>query len=255
MDYLSRKVCSGMIEVYEVGKRFGDRSAVRSVSFTAQDRAITGLLGVNGAGKSTTLRIISGVLTPSAGRVLIDNIPVLTDRVDAQAHLGALLDHTGLYPRLTARQNLAYFGRLRRIPTELLHQRIEQWITALGLGKIADHPTAGFSQGERMKVALGRVLLHSPANLLLDEPTNGLDILSVRNLRVLFCEMRDAGMCILFASHVLEEVTVLCDNILILSDGVIVASGSVNELCLKTGTRNLEGAFLAFTSPTEADRV
>jgi sodium transport system ATP-binding protein len=136
MDYLSRKVCPGMIEVCEVGKRFGDRSAVRSVSFTAQDRAITGLLGVNGAGKSTTLRIISGVLKPSAGRVLIDGIPILTDTVEAQAHLGALLDHTGLYPRLTARQNLAYFGRLRRIPTELLHQRIEHWITLLDWDKL-----------------------------------------------------------------------------------------------------------------------
>jgi sodium transport system ATP-binding protein len=244
-----------MIEVCEVEKRFGDRSAVRSVSFTAQDHAITGLLGVNGAGKSTTLRIISGVLKPSAGRVLIDGISILTDTVEAQAHLGALLDHTGLYPRLTARQNLAYFGRLRHLPTELLRQRIEHWITALGMGKIADRPTAGFSQGERMKVALGRVLLHSPANLLLDEPTNGLDILSIRSLRSLFRQMRDAGMCIIFASHVLEEVIALCDNILILSDGIIVASGSVEELCLKTRTRNLEEAFLAFTSPTEAHRV
>ena len=198
-----------MIEVCEIEKRFGDRFAVRSVSFTAQGHAITGLLGVNGAGKSTILRIISGVLKPSAGRVLIDGIPTLTDTVEAQVHVGALLDHIGLYPRLTARQNLAYFGRLRRLPTELLRQRIEHWITALGLGKIADRPTAGFSQGERMKVALGRVLLHSPANLLLDEPTNGLDILSIRNLRSLFCQMRDAGMCIIFASHVLEEVIAL----------------------------------------------
>jgi sodium transport system ATP-binding protein len=224
-----------MIEARNLKKSFGPVQAVRDLSFSAPDGAITGLLGSNGAGKSTTLRMICGVLQPNRGSVHIDQ------------PLGALLDHIGLYPRLTARENLTYFGELRGIPPVQLAKRIEQLISELGMQTIADRRTAGFSQGERMKTALARAILHSPQNLLLDEPTNGLDIPSVRALRGLLLQMRDSGMCIVLSSHVLEEVRILCDHVAIVSEGRVVAEGSPEDLCRETDTASLEDAFIKLT--------
>jgi sodium transport system ATP-binding protein len=228
-----------MIEARNLKKSFGPVQAVRDLSFSAPDGAITGLLGSNGAGKSTTLRMICGVLQPNHGSVHIDKT------------LGALLDHIGLYPRLTARENLAYFGELRGIPPVHLTKRIDQVISELGMDAIADRRTAGFSQGERMKTALARAILHSPQNLLLDEPTNGLDIPSVRALRELLRQMRDSGMCIVLSSHILEEVRLLCDHVAIVSAGRVVAEGSPEGLCRETNTASLEDAFIKLTAAQE----
>lgn len=229
-----------MIEARNLKKSFGPVQAVRDLSFSAPDGSITGLLGSNGAGKSTTLRMICGVLQPNQGSIHIDKA------------LGALLDHIGLYPRLTARENLAYFGQLRGIPSLQLAKRIDQVISELGMQAIADRRTAGFSQGERMKTALARAILHSPQNLLLDEPTNGLDIPSVRALRAMLRQMRDSGMCIVLSSHNLEEVRMLCDHIAIVSAGRVVAEGSPQDLCRETDTASLEDAYIKLTAAREA---
>ena len=228
-----------MIEVDALQKRFGRVEAVRDVSFRAPDGAITGLLGCNGAGKSTTLRMIAGVLHPQRGRIHISGSS------------GALLDHTGVYTRLTVRENLAYFGRLRGMPPRLLDRRVEEVMATLDLQSIADRRAAGFSQGERMKTALGRVLIHSPHNLLLDEPGNGLDVPTVRGLRALLQRMRDSGACILYSSHVLSEVRALCDQVLVIHRGSVVAQGSPAELCRQTGCGSLEDAFVALTGISE----
>jgi sodium transport system ATP-binding protein len=239
-----------MIKVQGFCKSFDNRFVVRDLSFQAPDGAITGLLGSNGAGKTTTLRMICGVLQPDSGSILVDG--VARDPIARQRRMGALLDHMGVYSRLTVRENLLYFGELRRMPPESLKERVDQVLSVLELESIADRRTSGFSQGERMKTALGRAILHSPQNLLLDEPTNGLDIPTVRSLRDLLRRLRDAGTCIVFSSHVLDEVRALCDSVVIISRGSLIAQGSPSEVCSQTNTASLEEAFVKLTSSPES---
>ena len=194
--------------------------------------------------------MICGVLKPDLGSILIDE--VVDDSLARQRRVGALLDHTGIYSRLTVRENLVYFGRLRGMSPEFLRERVGQVLSVLGLESIADRRTSGFSQGERMKTALGRALLHSPQNLLLDEPTNGLDVPTVRSLRDLLRRLRDTGTCVVFSSHVLEEVRALCDKVVIISSGNLMAQGSPSELCSQAGTTSLEEAFVKLTCSPEA---
>ena len=245
-----------MITTHKLAKSFDGRPIVRDVSFDAPDGAITGLLGANGAGKTTTLKMICGALQPESGSIVVDDAVDETgapgDPLSRQHRIGALLDHMGIYSRLTVRENLAYFGRLRGMPAELLEERIESVVSVLGLEAIADRRTKGFSQGERMKTALGRALLHSPQNLLLDEPTNGLDIPTIRALRDLLKRLRDSGTCIVYSSHVLDEVRALCDRVVIIAEGRIVAQGSPQELCSQAETASLEEAFIELTSPARS---
>jgi sodium transport system ATP-binding protein len=236
-----------MIQVQALAKTFNHRQVVANLSFDAPGGAITGLLGANGAGKTTTLRMICGALQPESGAVIIDDLPPDTAPLERRRRIGALLDHTGLYARLTVRENLMYFGRLHGLGSPALEDRTEAVISLLGLESIADRRTAGFSQGERMKTALARALLHSPRNLLLDEPTNGLDVPSVRSLRELLRRLRDSGVCIVFSSHVLEEVRALCDKVVIIAAGRRVAEGSPDEICALTETESLEDAFVKVT--------
>jgi len=240
-----------MLRVQDLRKSFDGRIVVHNVSFEAPDGAITGLLGPNGAGKTTTLRMICGVLRPESGSIQIDDAAGTNDPLVRQRRLGALLDHTGIYSRLTVRENLSYFARLHGMATECLPGRVGTVLAMLGLESIADRRAAGLSQGERMKTALGRALLHSPQNLVLDEPTNGLDILMVRSLRELLRRFRDLGKCILFSSHVLEEVRTLCDDVVIVSSGRLVAHGSPEELCAQTSASSLEEAFVKVTRRPE----
>lgn len=241
-----------MIKLEKLRKSFNGRPVLRDLSFAAPDGEITGLLGVNGAGKTTTLRTICGVLQPESGSVTIDDETGETGSPQMQQSIGALLDHIGLYARLTVRENLEYFGRLRGISGQALRSGIDRVISILGLEAVADRPTAGFSQGERMKTALGRAILHSPKNLLLDEPTNGLDILTIRSLRELLKRLRDEGTCVIFSSHVLEEVRALCDTVVVISDGRIAGQASAAELCSQTSTGCLEDAFVQLTCAREA---
>ena len=240
-----------MIQVREVTKRFDGFAAVRNLSFDADNRAITGLLGANGAGKTTTLRMIAGVLKPDEGGIHVGGENPQVDAVAAQRRLGALLDHTGLYPRLTARENVKYFARLRGMPRATCGERIQAMLTDLGLTAVADRAVAGFSQGERMKVALGRTLVHRPSHLLLDEPTNGLDVPTQRMLRGLLKDLRDSGACIVFSSHVLGDVEDLCDRVVVIAKGSVVGEGTIEELCRATKTATLEAAFLKLTEDAE----
>jgi len=230
-----------MIRVQALRKSFKGRAVVRDLSFGVPDGAITGLLGPNGAGKTTTLRMICGILEPESGRVQVDEARGSMDR---QRRVGALLDHAGLYSRLTARENIEYFGRLRGIAPESLRARVDGVISRLGLESVAGRRTAGFSQGERMKTALARALLHGPRNIVLDEPTNGLDVHSIRALREALIALRDSGHCILFSSHVLEEVRLLCDQVYVISAGSLMACGTPQELCEQTDAPSLEEAFV-----------
>jgi sodium transport system ATP-binding protein len=234
-----------VIEVRHLRKRFGPVHAVSDVSFDAPDGRITGILGENGAGKTTTLALICGLLRADEGSVRVG--PDAIAPLERRRQIGALLDHKGLYERLTARENIAYFGRLQGIPAGALDARVRDVLSKLDLERVADRRVAGFSQGEQLKVALGRALVHEPGHVLLDEPTNGLDIPSVHGLRDALGRLRNQGACILFSSHVLDEVRALCDNIVIISRGRVVAQGNAAQICHQAHHSTLEGAFLALT--------
>jgi sodium transport system ATP-binding protein len=234
-----------MIRVAGLVKRFGTVQAVDGVTFDAGDGAITGLLGPNGAGKTTTLRMLYGVMKPHAGEIWIDDIDAVASPQEAQGRLGVLPDGFGLYPRLTAREHIHYFGELHGISGARLRARAEELITLLDMQRIADRRTGGFSHGERTKVALARALVHNPRTVLLDEPTNGLDVMSTRAVRTIVRRLRDSGHCVLFSSHVMQEVSALCDAIVVIARGQVVARGTPDELRRQTGQDNLEDAFVA----------
>jgi sodium transport system ATP-binding protein len=234
-----------VIRVEGLVRSFGAVRAVDGVGFEARDGRITGLLGPNGAGKSTTLRILYTVLRPHAGTATVDGMDVVADPLATRRRIGVLPHGAGIYPQLTARENLAYFGRLHGLAGAALAARVESLIAELGLGAIADRRAKGFSQGERVKVALARALVHSPGNLLLDEPTNGLDVMATRALRALVRGLRDAGHCVLFSSHVMQEVAALCDDVVIVDRGRVAAAGTPEELRARFGAATLEDAFVA----------
>ena len=234
-----------MIRVDGLERRFGAIQAVAGVGFEAGDGRITGLLGPNGAGKSTTLRILYTVLRPDAGSAVVDGVDVQSDPLAARRRIGVLPHGAGIYPQLTARENIAYYGRLHGLEGAALAARVEALIADLDLGGVADRRAKGFSQGERIKVALARALVHAPKNLLLDEPTNGLDVMATRALRALILKLRAAGHCILFSSHVMQEVAALCDEIVIVDKGRVVAAGTPEALRARFGAATLEDAFVA----------
>ena len=234
-----------MIRVADLQKRFGAVTAVDGVSFEARDGAITGLLGPNGAGKTTTLRMLYAVMKPDAGRIAVDDVDAVRAPQEAQARLGVLPDGFGLYPRLTAREHIQYFGELQGIAGAALHRRTAELLRLLDMTAIADRRTGGFSHGERTKVALARALVHDPRNVLLDEPTNGLDVMSTRAVRDIVRRLRQRGRCVLFSSHVMQEVSALCDAIIVIAGGRVIARGTVDELRAQTGHHNLEDAFVA----------
>ena len=236
-----------MIRAEGLRKRFGSVIAVDDVSFTAPDGAVTGLLGPNGAGKTTSLRMVYGLMKPDAGRIEVDGMDLLADPLAAQAHLGVLPDVSGLYPRLTPREHIHYFGRLHGIARADLEARTQHWIDLLDMRSFADRRVAGFSHGERTKVALARALVHQPQNILLDEPTNGLDVMSTRTVREVIRRLRADGRCVLFSSHVMQEVSALCDRIVVIAKGRVAAHGTPEELVQLTGTSSLEDAFVALT--------
>ena len=233
-----------MIQADGLAKRFGAVQAVRSVTFVAGDGMVTGLLGPNGAGKTTTLRMISTLVAPDEGRIVIDGADSRSDALGVRARTGILSDARGLYGRLTARENIAYYGRLRGMARDAIGQSIDRLALLLDLGAILDRRTDGFSQGERMKVAIARALVHDPRNVVLDEPTNGLDVLTTRSLREAVRRLRDAGKCVLFSSHVMQEVAALCDEIVILARGAVVAHGPPEAIREAGGRTDLEDAFV-----------
>ncbi len=233
-----------MIEARALVKRFGTVTAVNGVTLRAGDGRITGLLGPNGAGKSTTLRMLYTVLTPDGGDAWVDGVSIRTDPLEARRRMGVLPHGAGLYPNLTARENIEYFGTLHGLTRGVRRARAEELIERLEMQPFADRPAKGFSQGQRVKTALARALVHQPRNVLLDEPTNGLDVMAVRTLRRLLAELRAEGHCILFSSHVMQEVAALCDELIIIAAGTVIVQAPPQELQARAGTASLEEAFV-----------
>jgi sodium transport system ATP-binding protein len=234
-----------MIEAIKLEKRFGSVTAVSDVSFTAGDGRVTGLLGPNGAGKTTTLRMLYGVMRPDRGSITVDGVDAAAKPLAAQARVGVLPDVYGLYPRLTAREHIRYFGELHGMSRAALAERTDELFELLDMQHIADRRAAGYSHGERTKVALARALVHRPQNVLLDEPTNGLDVMSTRAVREIVRRLRADGRCVLFSSHVMQEVSALCDSIVVVAGGRVVAQGTPDELRTQGGHDDLEDAFVA----------
>lgn len=233
-----------MIEMDGLTKRFDDVQALNGLSLTAPDGQVTGLIGPNGAGKTTAFRVVYGLLTADAGTARVDGVDVNEDRMGAQRQLGVLPDVRGLYPRLTAREHIRYFGQLHGGSGADLEADIDNLIERLGMADFADRRAKGFSRGQELKVALGRALVHRPKNLILDEPTNGLDVMSSRAVRLLIAEMKAQGHCILISSHIMSEVSALCDRLVIAADGRMVAEGTPEELRAEAGTDDLEEVFV-----------
>ena len=241
-----------MIEAQRLEKHFGPVTAVREVSLRAADGRITGLLGPNGAGKSTTLRMLYTVLVPDRGDALIDGESVVHAPLAARARLGVLPHGAGIYPNLTARENILYFGALQGLGGPARRARAAELLKLLEMEEFADRPARGFSQGERLRTALARALVHRPRNLLLDEPTNGLDVMAVRALRRLLQQLRDAGHCVLFSSHVMQEVSALCDEVVVIAHGRVLEQGTPQEIRVRTGTASLEEAFVRLIAAAES---
>ncbi len=233
-----------MIKVDNIAKRFGKVEAVRGVSFEAPDGRITGLLGPNGAGKSTSLRVLYTVILPDSGTATIDGIDVVEDALAARRRVGALPHGAGLYPHLTARENIAYYATLCGLDRDTIDGRTEEVIHELEIEDFADRQTKGFSQGQKTKVALARSLVHDPHNVILDEPTAGLDVMATRSLREKILELKDSGRCVLFSSHVMQEVAALCDDIVIIAEGKVAIHGSADDIRNATGCDDLEDAFV-----------
>jgi sodium transport system ATP-binding protein len=240
-----------MIEALQLSKRFGTIEAAREVSFIARDGEITGLLGANGAGKSTCLRMLYGVLTPDAGRARIDGVDIRGETSKARAHLGVLPHAAGLYNNLTARENIRYFGALHGMEPARSRARTEELSRSLGMEGFIDRRAKGFSQGQRIKTALARALVHDPGNVVLDEPTNGLDVMAIRNLREMLLALKADGRCVLFSSHVMQEVAALCDRVIIIGRGRVLADATIPEIRERSGAASLEEAFLQVLGDAE----
>ena len=237
-----------MIKIENLYKAFKNVQALRGVGLTANDGEITGLIGPNGAGKSTTLRIIYTVLKPDSGSAAVDGFDTVADAREVQRRIGVLSDGRGLYPRLTAREHIRYFGRLHEMGGAALERRIDGLVDLLDMGEFADRRAKGYSRGQTLKVALARALVHRPHNVLLDEPTNGLDVGTTRSMRELIRRIRDEGRCVLFSSHLMQEVAALCDKIVVIGRGLVLAEGTLGQFRHATGKSDLEEAFLVATS-------
>jgi len=242
-----------VIVVNDIHKSFGKVRAVRGVSFDAPDGKITGLLGPNGAGKSTTLRVLYTVLKPDQGSASIDGADVVTESLRARQCIGALPHGAGLYPHLTARENVAYYAELCGLDKDTIEERVDGIIELLEIGDFADRRTKGFSQGQRTKVSLARALVHNPQNVILDEPSNGLDVMATRSLRELILKLKDDGRCVLFSSHVMQEVAALCDDIVIIANGKVAIDDSADGIRQRTGCDDLEDAFVSAIEMVEPD--
>lgn len=240
-----------MIKVSNLSKRIGDVQALDDLSFTAENGQITGLLGPNGAGKTTCLRTVFGLLKPDAGKAEIEGIDVAVSPTQAKQELGLFPDPFGLYERLTPREYISFFAELNGLSRSQAKQATSQVIDKLHLGDIADRRCKGFSQGQRMKTALAQAIVHQPTNIILDEPTRGLDVMSTRVLRDILKDLKKQGHCVLFSSHVMQEVAALCDQVIVMADGKVIAVGSPDALCQQTGKNSLEDAFIQLIGTDE----
>ena len=241
-----------MIEMHTLKKRFDTVQALDGMNLSAPDGQVTGLIGPNGAGKTTAFRIVYGLLQADEGLARVDGVDVAEDRMLAQRQLGVLPDVRGLYPRLTAREHIRYFGTLHGASGQALEDDIDELVERLGMQDFADRLAKGYSRGQELKVALGRAMVHRPKNLILDEPTNGLDVMSSRAVRELIVEMKNQGHCILLSSHIMSEVSALCDRLIIVAGGRVVCEGTPDQLCRENGVDNLEDLFVQVLAEHDA---
>ncbi|WP_395770644.1 ATP-binding cassette domain-containing protein [Arenimonas sp.] len=237
-----------MIDVTDLHKSFAAKTgavhAVQGVSFSARDGEITGVLGPNGAGKTTTLRMLYTLMSADSGTITVDGFSTTAQSYEVRSRLGVLPDARGVYKRLTARENIAYFGRLHGMSEALIAERTERLVATLGMSEFIDRQCEGFSQGQRTKTAIARALIHDPKNVILDEPTNGLDVMTTRGLREFLLQLKAEGRCVIFSSHIMQEVAALCDRIVVIAHGKVVANGTPDEIRRNTGESNLEEAFV-----------
>jgi sodium transport system ATP-binding protein len=240
-----------MIVVKNLRKSFGDVKAVNDVSFEARDGEITGLLGPNGAGKTTTLRMLYSLLPPDEGEIRIDGLDPTRDAMEIKRTLGVVPDNRGLYSRLTARENIAYFGELHGMSKKAIEKRIETMTATLDMGDFINRRTEGFSQGQNVKVAIARAMVHEPQTVLLDEPSNGLDVMSTRALRGYIRKLKAAGHSVVLSTHIMQEVAALCDRIVIIAKGEVAADGTTCELLERSGCDSLEDAFVKLIGSEE----
>ncbi len=237
-----------MIVVKDLKKNFGRIDALKGLSFTAGDGKVTGIVGHNGAGKTTCFRCLSGILKPDEGTALVDEWDVSTARIEVQKRIGVLPDTKGLYPRLTAREHIQYFGRLYGLDEDEVAAREGILISRLGMESFADRPAKGFSRGQRLKVALAQAIVHNPKNIIFDEPTNGLDFTSVKAVHELILELKDLGNCVVISSHIISEIEKLCDHIVIMAEGQDILNGAPEDLRKEGGHKDLENLFLQATA-------
>jgi len=242
-----------MIEVKELKKSFGKVIALDGASFSAKDGKITALLGPNGAGKSTCLRILSTIIKPSSGEATVSGFDVLKDSFEVRKQIGVLPHNSGIYSRLNATENIEYYGQLHGIQAEELKEKTESLLEQLQMKDFCLRPAEGYSQGQKIKVALARALIHDPLNILLDEPSSGLDIMATRALRDIINGLKDRGKCILFSSHIMQEVETLCEDIVIINKGVVKFNGTIDEFRNHSGSQDLEEAFLKITDSSGED--
>jgi sodium transport system ATP-binding protein len=240
-----------MIVVKNLKKSFGEVKAVNDVSFVANDGEITGLLGPNGAGKTTTLRMLYSLLPPDAGEIRIDGMDPTQDAMDIKRTLGVVPDGRGIYTRLTARENIAYYGELHGMTPSDIERRIARLVDTLNMSDFIDRRTEGFSQGQRVKVAIARAMVHEPQTVLMDEPSNGLDVMSTRALREYIIGLKRAGHSVVLSTHIMQEVAALCDRIVIIAKGQVAAEGSAEELLQRSGCDTLEDAFVKLIGTEE----
>lgn len=240
-----------MIKVSNLHKSFGKVKAVRGISFEVRDGEITGLLGPNGAGKTTTLRMLYSLLPPDEGEIRIDGLDPTTDAMEIKRTLGVVPDSRGLYTRMSARENIAYYGKLHGMSAKDINSRIEELVATLDMTDFIERRTEGFSQGQRVKVAIARAMVHRPQTVLLDEPSNGLDVMSTRALRRYIISLKEAGHSVILSTHIMQEVAALCDRIIIIANGQIAADGSAQELLEKSGCDSLEDAFVKLIGSEE----
>lgn len=240
-----------MIKVTNLHKSFGKVKAVRGISFEVRDGEITGLLGPNGAGKTTTLRMLYSLLPPDEGEIRIDGLDPTRDAMAIKNTLGVVPDSRGLYTRMSARENIAYYGKLHGMTSKDIGSRIEELVKTLDMADFIERRTEGFSQGQRVKVAIARAMVHRPQTVLLDEPSNGLDVMSTRALRRYILGLKEAGHSVILSTHIMQEVAALCDRIIIIANGQIAADGSAQELLEKSGCESLEDAFVRLIGSEE----
>lgn len=240
-----------MIEAISLKKTLAGVEAVKDVSFVAPDGRITGILGPNGAGKTTTLRMLYALLRPDAGVIRVDGLDTSQVPDAVRRRIGVLPDARGLYPRLTPREHIHYYGRLHGMDQATLLESTQHLLELLDMNDFADRRTEGMSMGQRLKVAIARALVHSPQNILLDEPTNGLDVMSTRAMRTVLRSLRASGKCVLFSSHIMQEVGALCDDVVVMAQGRVVAHGTPEALRSATGMDSLEDAFVAVLGSAE----